>query len=100
MKNNIVVILSPLVRVTDDDVQAGFVTFELFCCSDFVVLYYIIDWDHEEPRVVIPKIRENLERLVNIKYNMMKSSTFKDVLYEKTSRGPKSESTTLIESKS
>ena len=53
------------------------------------------DWDHEESRVVIPKIRENLERLVNIKYDMMKSSTFKDVLYEKTSRGPKSEETIL-----
>lgn len=53
------------------------------------------DWDHEESRVVIPKIRENLERLVNIKYDMMKSSTFKDVLYEKTSRGPKPEETIL-----
>ena len=49
------------------------------------------DWDHEESRVVIPKIKEKLELLMNTKYDMMRSSTFKDVLYEKTSRGPKPE---------
>ena len=49
------------------------------------------EWDHEESRLVIPKIKAKLETVLNVKCDMMNASVFKDTLYLKSARGLKSE---------
>jgi hypothetical protein len=49
------------------------------------------EWEQDESHVVIRKIKETLEKAMNVKYDMMKPSSFKEFLYKKTLRGPKSE---------
>ena len=54
------------------------------------------EWEHEESHVVIPKIIANLEKIANVEYaDKMKPKNFKELLYLKTSRGPKPERTIL-----
>jgi hypothetical protein len=53
------------------------------------------EWEQDESHVVIRKIKETLEKAMNVEYDMMKPSSFKEFLYTKTSRGPKSEETIL-----
>lgn len=53
------------------------------------------EWDHEESRLVIPKIKAKLESVLNVKCEMMKASVFKDTLYLKSVRGLKSEENIL-----
>jgi len=53
------------------------------------------EWEQDESHVVIRKIKETLEKAMNVEYDMMKPSSFKEFLYKKTSRGPKSEETIL-----
>lgn len=49
------------------------------------------EWEQDESHVVIRKIKETLEKAMNVEYDMMKPASFKEFLYKKTHRGPKSE---------
>lgn len=54
------------------------------------------EWEQDESHVVIPKIIANLEKIANVEYaDKMKPRNFKELLYHKTVRGPKSEKNIL-----
>jgi hypothetical protein len=49
------------------------------------------EWDFVESAVAIPRIQMRLESVLNTRVVLPTASVFKDILYHKTKRGPKSE---------